>query len=129
MGKNGKLKKFNKTNNKIRIHIKINDSFNEQNIYHVFNFNGDTIICVQKLNQHDYLFFKSNLNVLSYSNSLKLSHNDIENYDEELVFNLVQKIKSQIISDKKKLDRNTINDYLHYVYEIENCDRLYLDNI
>ena len=117
MPKNGKLKKI-KNNNKIRTHIKIIDDNNDHNIYHIFNFNGDTIICVQKLNNHDYLFYKSNLNVLNYSNTLKSSYK-----------NIVQKIKSQIISDIKNLDRKTANDYLHYAYEIENCERLYVGNI
>lgn len=128
MPKNGKLKKF-KNNNKIRTHIKIIDDNEDHNIYHIFDFNGDTIICVQKLNNHDYLFYKSNLNVLNYSNTLKSSYKNIENFDEKLVFNLVQKIKSQIISDIKTLDRKTANDYLHYAYEIENCERLYVGNI
>ena len=124
MGKNGKFRKKYKKHDKCRVHIKIN-SGSKVLKYHIFIFEGETVACVEQFTRddYDYSFIKSGLNVIEYANFVKSKPGLKENIHDEDIEQSISKLKCRIVSDLKYLNSNTINEYLHYIYEVLDCDK------
>lgn len=124
MGKTGKLRKKNKKHEKCRVHIKI-ISGNKVLKYHIFIFEGETVACIEQFTKddYDYSFIKSGLNVIEYANFVKSKPGFKENLHDDDIEQSISKLKCKIISDLKYISSNTINEYLHYIYEVLDCDK------
>ena len=128
MGKNGKFRNKYKKRDKYRIHIKIN-SGNKVLQYHIFIFEGETVACIEQFtknkdkDKYDYSFIKSGLNIIEYADFIKSKPGLKENLHDEDIEKSISKIKCKIVSDLKYLNSDTVNEYLHYIYEVFDCDK------
>lgn len=126
MGKTGKLRKRNRRTNlgRSRVHLIVNNN-NKILRYHIFIFEGKTIACIEDVSgdSYDYSFVESGLNVIEYAKFISKQPGIKENMKDDDIEASISKLKCRIISDLKVLAAETVNEYLHYIYEVLDCSK------